>query len=150
MKIIERDITTIDDGIICHQVNCFGRMNSGVAKAIRAKFPVVFEEYSSVCSQKGPDELLGTLQPVYIPETNLIVMNCFSQKNYGYDGKLYTDYVSIDKIFRKIQLEYLFDFPKVYVPYLYGCGLGGGDWNIVSEIICRNIPEVIFCKFGGT
>lgn len=26
---------------------------------------------------------------------------------------------------------------KVYVPFMYGCGLAGGNWNIVSEILKR-------------
>ena len=30
---------------ICHQVNCQGAMNSGVAKAIRTKWPEAYNEY---------------------------------------------------------------------------------------------------------
>ena len=30
---------------ICHQVNCQGVMNSGVAKQIREKWPEVYESY---------------------------------------------------------------------------------------------------------
>mgnify|MGYP002509055859 FL=1 len=30
---------------ICHQVNCRGKMNSGVAKAIREKWPIVYDKY---------------------------------------------------------------------------------------------------------
>ena len=30
---------------ICHQVNCQGKMNSGVAKAIRDKWPEVYIQY---------------------------------------------------------------------------------------------------------
>ena len=35
--------------IIIHQVNCQGAMNSGVAKAIREKWPIVFDKYSKLC-----------------------------------------------------------------------------------------------------
>lgn len=37
----------LDSGadVICHQVNCQGAMNSGVAKAIREKWPVVYKAY---------------------------------------------------------------------------------------------------------
>ena len=30
---------------ICHQVNCQGKMNSGVAKIIRDKWPEVYTQY---------------------------------------------------------------------------------------------------------
>lgn len=150
MKIIQRDITTIDDGVVFHQVNCQGVMRSGVAKAIREKWPEVFSEYSKFCQNKTPEELLGTYNAVNLSDeySNLTVVNCFSQKNYGYDGELYTDYDSIDKIFREVYRVCCHEETKFYAPYLYGCVRGGGDWNKVSEIICRNISDIIFCKYG--
>ena len=39
------DLLEGDSKIIVHQVNCMGEMNSGVAKAIRNKYPEVFEQY---------------------------------------------------------------------------------------------------------
>ena len=42
---VKQDLTTSDADYICHQVNCQGKMNSGVAKAIRERWPVVFEQY---------------------------------------------------------------------------------------------------------
>ena len=40
------DITNSKANYICHQVNCQGAMNSGVAKAIREKWPRVYKAYS--------------------------------------------------------------------------------------------------------
>ena len=37
---------------ICHQVNCRGAMNSGVAKTIRQEYPEVFTEYFN-CNGNG-------------------------------------------------------------------------------------------------
>ena len=34
-----------DCDYICHQVNCQGKMNSGIAKSIRDKWPVVYNNY---------------------------------------------------------------------------------------------------------
>ena len=64
--------------IICHQVNCQGKMNSGIAKQIREKWPVVYKKYSELCeswrawahalySEENPDNhvaqaLLGKIQ----------------------------------------------------------------------------------------
>lgn len=143
--IIEKDITTITEGIICHQCNCFGSMNSGVAKSISKKFPKVKSEYIALCSKNSPKILLGTFQEVVIND-KLKVLNCFSQLNYGREKKLYTNYSAIESIFGLISKKYS---EQVYLPFMYGCGLGGGDWNIVSEIICSKIPDIVFCKFGG-
>lgn len=145
MKIIDKDITTISDGIIAHQVNCFGSMRSGVAKSISEKFPTVRSEYIELCSKNKPETLLGTFQTVVVNDS-LKVLNCFSQLHYGRDGKLYTNYSAIDKIFENVSKKFS---EQLYLPFLYGCGLGNGDWEIVSKLILKNCPEVIFCKFGG-
>ena len=38
MKIIEKNILTIEKGIVCQQVNCQGVMGAGLAKSIKEKF----------------------------------------------------------------------------------------------------------------
>jgi len=45
MKIINRDLLTIESGIIAHQVNCQGKMGAGLALKIRKKYPQVYEYY---------------------------------------------------------------------------------------------------------
>lgn len=145
MKVIEKDITKISEGIIAHQVNCFGSMRSGVAKSISEKFPTVRSEYIELCSKNKPETLLGTFQTVVINDS-LKVLNCFSQLHYGRDGKLYTNYSAIDKIFENVSKKFS---EQLYLPFLYGSVLGGGDWEIVSKLILKNCPNVIFCKFGG-
>lgn len=145
MKIFEKDITTITEGLICHQCNCLGSMNSGVAKPISNKFPKVKSEYIDLCSKNVPKNLLGTFQEVVIND-KLKVLNCFSQLNFGREKLLYTNYSAIESIFEIVSKKYS---EQIYLPLLYGCGLGNGDWDIVSEIICSKIPDVVFCKFGG-
>ena len=46
IRYVKGDITESNCDIICHQVNCRGAMNSGVAKAIREKWPEVYEQYN--------------------------------------------------------------------------------------------------------
>lgn len=36
--------------VIAHQVNCQGKMGSGVAKVIRDKYPKVYETYLNTCA----------------------------------------------------------------------------------------------------
>lgn len=47
IKIIDGDLFTTNAKIICHQVNCQGEMNTGVAQQVREKFPHVFEGYKN-------------------------------------------------------------------------------------------------------
>ena len=53
--IVYRNQSVLDfkeHAIIVHGVNCQGKMNSGVAKAIREAFPVVYEEYMKLYNNK--------------------------------------------------------------------------------------------------
>ena len=142
MKIIEKDLTTVSSGVVLHQVNCQGKFASGVAGAIRKKYPEVYLSYMNFY-QIHKNNLLGRFDDVDVNE-NLIIVNCFSQEFYGYDGRKYTDYDAIRKIFGNVYKK--FGDKEYFAPYLYGCGPGGGDWNVVSEIILEQIPSITFCK----
>lgn len=147
IKHIKCDIFESGADIICHQVNCQGVMGSGIAKQVRQRYPWVYGEYREFCSRYSPDELLGLSLITYIDE-NKMVANIFGQKFYGYDGKCYTDYEAIRTA--------LFDIVEFYpsrivaIPYLMGCARGGGDWNIVSNIINEVFSdydgEVLICE----
>ena len=43
--VIKKDILSITEGIIGHQVNTQGVMGAGLALKIREKYPQVYEEY---------------------------------------------------------------------------------------------------------
>jgi len=61
------------------------------------------------------------------------VLNCFTQQFYGYDGKQYVSYSAIKSVFNKI-LSYRHIKGPIAIPKI-GCGLAGGEWERVSEII---------------
>lgn len=100
IEIIEGNLFDTDAKFICHQVNCMGKMESGVALQIKQRFPHVYEEYKKVASS----DMLGKVQvvpvkPEYIgydcgsiaiPSNEQWICNFFAQNNYGYDGKQYT------------------------------------------------------------
>ena len=149
MKIIQRDITTIDDGVICHACNCQNKFNKGLVKIIRKKFPIVYSEFTKFTLEiPKPWDRLGLIQEVKISE-ELSIVNMFTQLFYGNSkesGIDYNDYSAWVKCVEEI--KNIKGARKVYFPFNVGCGLAGGDWNKISEIICRNIPDVIFCKYG--
>ena len=45
---VKGSLLDADVDYYCHQVNCQGRMGSGIAKAIKEKWPVVYSEYPEV------------------------------------------------------------------------------------------------------
>lgn len=66
---------------------------------------------------------------------DLLIANCITQQFYGNDGKKYVSYDAIDDIFKEI--NYLCNIERsVYVHFpKIGADLGGGNWNVIKEII---------------
>lgn len=145
MKIIEKDILTVDSGIICQQVNCQGKMNSGLAKSIREKWPNVYSEYLSFCKSDWGFDLLGKFQKIKV-SNDLFVGNIFGQYNFGYDNQRYTDYCALNISFQELYNNSGFHKLQVYFPMDFACCRGGGDWRIVSAMIEHYFPEAIICK----
>ena len=142
-------------GPIAHGVNCQGKMNSGVARAIRNKYPKVFTAYLDFISDlRELDNKfkplrfspLGFTNPVYVfrdevPEK--MVLNLFTQDRYGNDGKQYVDYEAVRKCFANIHNgKGLFRSHEVLGIPKIGAGLGGGDWNIIEQIINDATPDL--------
>lgn len=130
VSIIRRDIFTVDCDIIAHQVNCRGVMGAGLAKQIRNKYPIVYERYKNYCPDPA---LLGKVQ--VINTGTVYVANLFAQEGFGRD-KRYTDYDALNNCLSKLR-DYMVehDLHTLALPYGLGCGLAGGDWNKVYNII---------------
>lgn len=130
---IKKDITTVEQGVVVHGCNCQGKMGSGVALAIRNKWPTVFDRYEELC--KGYIHtrplLLGTAHYVKVAE-DVYVGNWFTQLYYGNDGKRYADPSAIKKClfnsagFLTTQLHE--KQRPLYMPRI-GCKLGGLSWE---------------------
>ena len=121
---------------ICHQVNCQGRMGSGIAKQIRERWPDVYEAYITLYNTKGIDvryELLGEIQIVNV-ESNRNIINMFGQESYGYDSHRYTSYDAFWACLGEIK-EKIPKGSKIGFPAKIGCGLGGANWNVSREMI---------------
>lgn len=127
---------------ICHQVNCQGRMGSGIAKQIRERWPIVYERYLTLYNTKGIDvryELLGEIQVVNV-ESNRNIVNMFGQESYGYDGRRYTSYDAFWACLGKIK-EQVPKGSKIGFPYKIGCGLGGANWPVIFQMIMEVLEE---------
>lgn len=149
-----REVTSITKGVIIHGVNCQGAMGSGIAGAIARKWPGVRQTYLDTFNALGrlnvrptprSSTLLGRIQPVKV-DSDLVVINAFTQDYFGGDGRVYA---STDAI--AAALSFTFDMLsdsssdddpiQVYMPQI-GCGLGGLSWDdqvepIVNELMTR-------------
>lgn len=120
--------------VIIHGCNAQGRMGSGFAKELRARFPGAYDEYKKQYESTGLQ--LGK-NVYYLPhDENTLIVNAITQKYYGYDGKKYVSYDAIDDCM--IELNTLLSgmdgniqihFPKI------GADLGGGNWEVIKSII---------------
>ena len=102
---IKKDITTIEKGVIMHQVNCQDVMGAGVAKALYTRHPKVkaaFHQMAEKTNYNTPDKRLGLVQPVTItPE--LIILNSYSQLYFGRNKNVkYTDESKLIANLRKL------------------------------------------------
>lgn len=134
IHVVHGDVLNSGSKFICHQVNCQGKMGSGVAKQIREKYPVVYTKYKRVCDRYSEKErLMGRILNVPINEDKVIV-NIFGQLDYGYDGKRHTDISALRRACE--ELSDIVQFGEtIAMPYRIGCGLGGGDWGEVMDML---------------
>lgn len=134
IRVIEQDLLSVKSGVIGHQVNCQGVMGSGVAAAIRERFPNAYNRYVSRCASSTPDQLLGQCQVVWVGD-GLYVANFFAQLGFGRE-KMQTDYRALASSVRAFNAFWSPAYrPELYVPYLMGCDRGGGDWDAYSTIL---------------
>lgn len=137
----------VKEGIIIQQVNAQGVMGSGFAKAIRDKWPKVWEEYSKEVRPNQPDrglKYLGNVIYVQVDE-KLWVANLVGQQFYGRDkNQVYTMYPAVERgLFSIVNFAQNNDL-DVHYPTI-GCGLANGDWTIVSRLL-----DVWFVKINHT
>lgn len=139
MKLIEgQSVTNVKRGIILQQVNCQGVMGSGVAAAIRKKWPKVFDDYAAHCRTGAtPSDVLGSMNGTEV-EPQLFVINLFGQLNFGRDKSVrYTLYDALDNALARTELwmkTHGWSSFDVHHP-LIGSGLGGGHWPTVASLI---------------
>lgn len=136
---ISGDVTNAKETIIAHQTNCMGVMGSGVAKALRAKYPDLFGQYKVYCDEVGLHNLLGTTQ--FVETEGKVIANMFGQYRYGRD-KQHTDYLALMECFEAVNSYALKNGLSIALPYLIGCGLGGGEWSVVFDMAEKVFTEV--------
>lgn len=134
------DLLDVTSGIIIHGCNSHGVMGSGVALAVKNKYPGAYESYRDYIDVSKDDQALLGSVIVYEVNENLLVANMITQKDFG-THKRQVNYGAIARGFDDLEEFYanapglVFHFPKI------GAGLGGGDWEVIAEIIEQMCPN---------
>ena len=141
MKTIIGDLLDISPGILCHQVNCQRKMGAGLALQVKRRFPQVYDAY-----QKQPP-YPGRCLMVEIHH-NKWMANLYGQVGVGDELFRDTHYGYLARAMAEVQQwrdmrfsEYAEHYLPVYIPWHMGCGLAGGDWSIVQELITGLLPD---------
>lgn len=142
IKLIKGNVLDSDAPIIAHQVNCMGVMGAGVAKCVRERYPDVMTTYTRWCKDYNSKILLGMVLD-YCTDKNQVIANCFAQEKTGSGRQTNYEafYMCLENL-RKAVDYYGFEH-RIAFPYKIGCGLGGGDWDVILAMI-----KSVFGKSG--
>ena len=122
--------------VICHCCNALGAWGKGFVVPLGQKYPIAREKYLKFIKMTKEENRFGSVSFAKATD-NIIVANIIGQYNiYPKDGKIPLDYEALEKGFRSvIEMFQTNNIPlTVHMPKI-GCGLAGGDWNRVEEII---------------
>lgn len=130
IKFIKGDLLASGADIIAHGCNCVGGFGSGVAGQIAQRYPHIKKAYIHKFNTEGWE--LGDVQFVRIGHSEKSIANCATQKEYYPRDRVHADYESIEKcmnIVKELAGDKTIAIPKI------GCGLAGGDWEVVEKIL---------------
>jgi len=142
MKTVSGNILDCEEGIIVHQVNFAGVMGAGLALQVKRKYPIVFSRYIESCNSLTWESVLsgGAVDFVKV-NPKLYVANLFAQRHYGTD-RTHTNYEYFRTGMKTLARFSIREKLPVAIPYKIGCGLAGGDWQLVSDIIQNELENI--------
>lgn len=146
-----------DIDVIGHGCNCFCRMKRGIAPQMNNIFNCNNPKFYSLEDSKyeGDINKLGQVQSHTFKHIgnrtkDLYVYNLYTQYHWTSTNKeIPLDYESLTISLRKIGILHpgsTISLPKI------GCGLAGGDWNIVQGIIKKELKNnnIIIVNYKST
>lgn len=163
-KEVQGDLITLakqgEFDVIAHGCNCFCTMGAGIAPQMAEAFgcdeyPWEAEEFigdmnklgcieAGYLTWNGGELRKSTPNDLYTGDVHIIVVNAYTQYSLGrnhQNGKLAPlDYQALTLCMRK--LNHAFKGKHIGLPQI-GCGLAGGDWDRVKDIIQS---ELIDCE----
>lgn len=139
IEYINGNVFKSKDHILVHGCNCFGVMGAGVASTVKQLYPRAYQvDQDTACGKpsKLGDYSWSIQTHAYYPQ-QIIIINAYTQfayssnsesRNVDYDA-IRTVMSAINENFPEMHLHESICMPKI------GAGLGGGDWDTISDII---------------
>lgn len=119
--------------------NCFCNQGSGISVPIKLnfgtdKFPLEAHAYRGDINKLGGIDFgVSKIHP-----TKTILVNCYTQfRTATISNPLPLNYHAVALCLEKI--NYIFPNSTIGIPYLIGCGLAGGNEEIVLELIDKHL-----------
>lgn len=131
-----------------HGCNCQAKMGSGYAPLIANAFPGLRQadiSYRNLVIEYNEtvESMLGDFS--HFRANNVTILNMYTQLYPGKDLRL----EALEKVFKVVNNAIKFinensvheTTKDLHIP-LIGCGIAGGDWGIVEEIIIATTPDI--------
>ena len=136
IKEVVGDLLLSHADILAHQVNCVGVMGAGVAKQFRDKLLSAgeFSKYVSLCKSLGNSNL-GKVQILDLTNGKYLA-NLFGE-NIPTGTEVDTNYAALEEALTTLKDIAEKSNLSIALPGYMGCGLAGGDWDIVFDMIER-------------
>jgi len=137
---VKGDLVEAPEKVIVHGCNAQGKMQSGVAKAVRAAWPNAYTAYMKVYNWNVNDPRKGNKLDtgIIIPAVcgDKVIVNAITQEYYGRDKDIvYVSYKAIRQAMIHLRiLARVYDQTHIAMPKI-GSGLGNGDWDTIAKII---------------
>lgn len=117
--------------IIAHQANCYRLMGAGVAAHIAREFPSAM--LADFMDERTKEDRLGDFSMA--THGGLTVYNLYGQMLPGPNTDTRALHMALLAMRNDILNRNVHDI-RIGVPML-GCGIGGGNWAVISKIIVR-------------
>lgn len=128
--------------VIVHCCNMLGAWGAGFVIPLAKRYPNARSSYFNYI-HKG-NVKLGDVDEVKVTD-NIYVANLMGQKflGKGPNGEIPCDYNAIEKGFLNIIGSWFNrnEYYSIHMPRI-GCGLAGGDWKVIEDIIKRTFIDM--------
>lgn len=131
------NLLSAKEKVIAHQVNCHGGA-AGLAAAIFRKWPTAERDYLQLIDRCQPKALLGMSQLTGQQRDGHIICNLFGQFHPGADYNPKRLEQALEMLGNTARIMKW----SVALPYKLSCGICGGDWDEVLQIIERTMDGV--------
>ena len=123
--------------LICHVVNNKGVWGAGFVVNLSKKWKKPEEEYRRYCRNNIIN--LGYVQFVQV-EDNIFVANMFAQDGFvNRNNPVALNYIGLECCLKGVN-DFCGNLTSIHMPYI-GCGLAGGKWEKVEEIVKKILKD---------